>query len=198
MEENAAAMEKKVVKTYRSDYRKYCKFMEKDGMATKAPCITANGASGDEEAKKPASPVPESEAAATNKPLSLGYMLRPTAKEPIIPAAFPTSVEQLLNQHNQGGWNKLRNAKKDLWEEKVRTRYSKRQNVYEAIERKARLLRSPSDVAARMMKAAQEMDKERGSRTVAAYAIDLRKKDPGFRQRLSKKQRVEEEEALDI
>ena len=107
-------------------------------------------------------------------------------------------MEQLLKQHNQGNWNKLRNAKKDLWEEKVRTRYSKRQKVYEAIERKARLLRSPSDVSVRMMKAAQEMDTERGSRTMAAYASDLRKKDPGYRQRVSKKQRVEEEEALDI
>ena len=43
MMENAAAMEKKVDKTYRSNYRSYCKFVEEQGLATEAPYITVDG-----------------------------------------------------------------------------------------------------------------------------------------------------------
>ena len=43
MLENAAAMEKKVDKTYRSNYRVYCKFVEEQGLATKAPYISVDG-----------------------------------------------------------------------------------------------------------------------------------------------------------
>ena len=39
MMENAAAMEKKVDKTYRSNYRSYCKFVEEQGLATEAPSV---------------------------------------------------------------------------------------------------------------------------------------------------------------
>ena len=125
-------------------------------------------------------------------------MLRPTAVEPIIPREFPSSVVILLNQHNQGGLNKLKLANKAHWSGSVRTRYSRRQTVFEAIERKARILRSPSDIAGRMMKAAMEMDKERGSRSMAAYLKDISEKAPGHKKRVSKKARAEAEAAKEI
>ena len=70
--------------------------------------------------------------------------------------------------------------------------------VFEAIERKARILRSPSDVAGRMMKAAMEMDKERGNRSMAAYLKDISEKAPGYKKRVSKKARAEAEAAKEI
>lgn len=125
-------------------------------------------------------------------------MLRATAVEPIIPKQFPTSAVQLLIEHNGKGLNKLRLADKKHWDSNVRTRYSRRQSVFEAIERKAQMLRSPSDVAARMLLAAEAMDKERGSISMSAYATSLRKKAPGYKERASKKARVEAEEASEI
>ena len=75
--------------------------------------------------------------------------------EPIIPKKFPTSVAQLLTEHNQLGLNKLRLADKKHWDGSVRSRYSRRQSMFEAIERKAQILRSPSDIAARSREAKQ-------------------------------------------
>ena len=134
-------------------------------------------------------------------------MLRATAVEPIIPKKLPPSVKQLLIEHNNKGWNKLRLADKKHWAGPVRTRYSRRQGLFEAIERKAQMLRSPSDVAARMLLAAEAMDKERGSVSMSNYANSLRKKAPGYKERVSKhhhhhhtkkKARVEAEEASEI
>ena len=161
----------------------------------------SDSSSSEEVVSKPACRAPEPSAAApatVNKPPGLGYMLRPTAVEPIIPREFPSSVVVLLNQHNQGGLNKLKLANKAHWSGSVRTRYSRRQTVFEAIERKARILRSPSDIAGRMMKAAMEMDKERGSRSMAAYLKDISEKAPGHKKRVSKKARAEAEAAKEI
>lgn len=156
----------------------------------------SDSSSSEDEASKPSALEPPAPAAAAaNKPPSLGHMLRPTALEPIIPRDFPSSVVQLLSQHNQGGFNKLKLASKAHWSGPVRTRYSRRQKVFEAIERKAQILRSPSDIAGRMMKAAMEMDKERGSRSMAAYLKDVSEKAPGHKRRVSKKARAEAEAA---
>ena len=54
------------------------------------------------------------------------------------------------------------------------------------------------DVAARMLLAAEAMDKERGSISMSAYATSLWKKAPGYKERASKKARVEAEEASEI
>jgi len=105
---------------------------------------------------------------AAARPLGLGRVLRATAVQPILSTKFPSSVVQLLNEHNRMGLNKLRLADKQHWDGSVRTRYSRRQGVFEAIERKAQIVRSPSDVAARMAKAAAEMDKERGTASMTA------------------------------
>jgi hypothetical protein len=70
--------------------------------------------------------------------------------------------------------------------------------MFEAIERKAQILRSPSDIAARMIAAAKAMDEERGAATMSVYATSLRKKAPGYKERVSKKARVEAEEASEI
>ena len=43
MMQNAAAREKKVDKTYRRNYGAYCRFVEEQGLATKAPYITTDG-----------------------------------------------------------------------------------------------------------------------------------------------------------
>ena len=112
-------------------------------------------------------------------------VLRDRAVEPMIPEQFPSSVVMLLNQHNQGNWNKLKMVDKRHWEGKVRTRYSRRQNFFQMIEGRAQRLQSPPTAAGKMVRAATIMEEERNrlGLSMSDYFRHLRKDMIGFRNR---------------